>query len=67
MSLATLNKSLRASQKQSPILLIITITRAWHRNWHMYAISKYFLKGDAGTDPEQSVKYGEGSQNHIMS
>lgn len=48
--LATLNRSLRALWKQSPVLLITVITRwQWHSAWHRWVISKYFPKGS----PEQ--------------
>lgn len=63
MRLATGNKSSRVPWQQSPVLLIIIITKAWPSARRMWVISRYFLKGD----PEQSDKDGEGSGNHVMS
>lgn len=43
------------------------LARVSDRQVLLKVLLKVLLEGDPGTDPEQSVKYGEGSQNHVMS
>lgn len=64
--LATLNKSLRALWTQRPVFLITVIIEPG-REPGIVGDKQYFPKADSRTDPEQPVKDGKCSKNHVMS